>query len=257
MARQQRFQRKIDKNGKVYYNELKKDSRGITRYVRTSDKKGAKAFVDKNYEVLKNNYTKLTKKETTSLKRSKAQKSLYRWNGKAIKKEITDFLLKDGIIKKGSPKDLSKANLPNLTRPSDLEREFIFLLNKDNVLDSVAHWGFEGFRNRVKAENIVSIKEELDKWLNNGFVLEVNDLENQYTGIKAWNAIKKFEISVLEDYRQRISNVAFVSFDYKVYIDSESKRVIINLSETKHEPKTSDPKSQEIPEEVEKKRKKK
>jgi hypothetical protein len=241
MARQQRFQRKIDKNGKVYYNELKKDSRGITRYVRTSDKKGAKAFIDKNYKVLKNNYTKLTKKETTSIKRSKAQKSLYRWNGKSIKKNITDFLMEEGIIPKNAPKDLSKANLPNLKRPSDLEREYNSLLNRDNLLDSKSEWGSSGFRGRVKAENIVSIKEELDKWLKQGFLLEVNDLEQQFLSNKGWAAIKKFETNIFESFREENTNTAFVKFDYKVYIDAQTKRIVINLAEATYQAMYSDP----------------
>jgi hypothetical protein len=249
MARQQRFQRKIDKNGKVYYNELKKDSRGITRYVRTSDKKGAKAFVDKNYKVLKNNYTKLTKKETTSIKRSKAQKSLYRWNGVPIKKEITDFFLKDGIINEKSPKDLSKANLPNLKRPSDLEREFKFLINRDNKLDSKSEWGGAGFRGRIKAENIVSIKEELQKWLNQGFVLNVKKLKKEgkktklveEQGVKAWSSIKNFETETFDSYREKDTNTAFVKFDYKVEIDSNTKKINIDLRKAKSDPMYSDP----------------
>jgi hypothetical protein len=258
MAKQQRFQRKVDKNGKVYYNELKKDSNGITRYVRTSDTKGAKAYIDKNFDSLKNNYTNLTDKEKSSIKRSKAQKELFRWDGKPIKKEVTDFLIQDGsIIKKNSPKELTKANLPNVKRPSDLEREFNFLLNQNNVLDSVSKWGATGFRKRIKSENIVSIKEEIDKWLNQGFVLEVNDLERQFTDIKAWNALKQFEINVLNDYKKKNENVAMVKFDYKIYIDEDTKRIVINLSETKHEPFNSDPKSRQMPKEIEDELKKK
>lgn len=241
MARQQRFQRKIDKNGKVFYNELKKDSKGITRYVRTSDAKGAKAFIKKNFDSLKNNYTNLTDKETESIKRSKVQKSLFRWNGKSIKKDITNFLIEEGIIPKNAAKDLSKANLPKLTRPSDLEREYNLLLNRDNILNSISQWGNAGSRGRIKAENIVSIREELDKWLNQGFVLEVNDFEKQYVGNNAWSAIKRFETNIFERLIEENRNVAFVKFEYKIYIDSESKRIEINLSEATYEVMYSDP----------------
>jgi len=257
MARQQRFQRKIDKNGKVYYNELKKDSNGITRYVRTSDAKGAKAFIDKNFDKVKNNYTNLTKKETSSIKRSKAQKSLYRWNGKSIKKNITDFLKEEGIIPKDAPRDLSKANLPNLKRPSDLEREYNSLLNRDNLLDSRSEWGNAGSRGRIKAENIVSIREELDKWLKQGFTLEVNDFEQQYTGNKGWAAIKKFETNVFESLREENTNTAFVKFDYKVYIEGDSKKIVINLSESNYEPMYSDPIKKVLPKEKEQTKKNK
>jgi hypothetical protein len=257
MARQQRFIRKVDKNGKVYYNELKKDSKGITRYVRTSDVKGAKAFVKKNFDTLKNDYTNLTPKEKTSIKRSKAQKSLFRWNGKSIKKDITNFLTEEGIIPKNAAKDLSKANLPNLRRPSDLEREYNSLLNRDNILNSISQWGNVGSRGRIKAENIVSIREELDKWLNQGFVLEVNDFEKQYIGNNAWAAIKRFETNVFETLVEENSNVAFVKFDYKIYIDSQSKRIEINLSEATYEVMYSDPIKRATPSEKEQTKKKK
>ena len=93
MAKRQLHKRVISKDGNVRYFKLKKDSRGVEVYKRVSDTEGSKAFIQKNYDKVKKDSTKLTNKEQSSFNRSKAQKSLFRFDGKAIPKKVTDFLI--------------------------------------------------------------------------------------------------------------------------------------------------------------------
>jgi len=242
MAKRQLHKRVISKDGEVRYFKLKKDKRGVEVYTRISDKEGVKAFVKKNYDNVEKDSSNLTSKEKKSFNRSKSQKNLFRYDGKAIPKRVTDFLIKEKLLSKKTPRELKNANLPNIQRPSDVEALFKKAIQSKSEGYAEPSYGNSGYRKRERVENLVSLKEEISPWINNGYqfvVYQLGDSTPAY-GKDGFAAIKKFETST---YKKEFENEssAFIRFIYRFRVDEKTGLVEVYLSEAQFEVGTSQP----------------
>ena len=240
MARRPSFKRQTGKDGVVRYFQLKKDKRGVEVYKRVSDKKGASAFVKKNYKTLKNtNKNDLTKQEQKSLNRSRGQRELKRYKGKAIPKWKSDYLeSKFPALKK--VKDYSKVN--EFKRRADVEQSFMRLIKNELRANVESGYGLPNWRGRQQVENIVKIKEELEPFLESGYEVEVLQGAEAYFGNQAWSVIKTFELNTLSQAQKKgATTMAFFKFDYPIIVDQDRKRIEINLNNVKPKPMFSDP----------------
>jgi hypothetical protein len=243
MAKRQLHKRVIGKDGNVRYFKLKKDSRGVEVYKRVSDTEGSKAYIKKNYDNVKKDSTKLTNKEKSSFNRSKAQKSLFRFDGKAIPKKVTDFLINEKFLNKKTPKELKKANLKNIKRPSDVEALLKKAMkSKKNEGFAEPKYGNSGYRNRERVENLVSLREEISPWLDGGYqfvVYQLGDSTPAY-GDAGFQAIKRFEtMTYKREFADKSS--AFIRFIYRFRVDEKTRLVEVYLSEAQFEVGQSDP----------------
>jgi hypothetical protein len=239
MAKRQNFKRQVGQDGKIRYYKLKKDARGIEVYKQITQKEGAKKFVQKNYDKIKNApKTSLTKKEQESLNRSRSQRNLFRFDGRPVRKVITDFL-KNDQIKLINPNDKELSN--QFDRYADLERAFKRLTSSVNELSATSEWGAEGFRNRATAQNIVSIKNQITPWTEQGYEFQVVDGGDVYSGMEAWANIREYETDQFDSYDEENPNLAFLKFTYIIEIDHENNTIMVLLSETIIEPFSSDP----------------
>jgi len=243
MAKRQLHKRVISKDGEVRYFKLKKDKRGVEVYTRISDNEGAKAFIQKNFDKVKKDSTNLTDKERESFNRSKSQKNLFRYDGKAIPKKVTDFLIKEKLLSKKTPRELKKANLKNIQRPSDVEALLKKAMkSKKNEGFAEPSYGNSGYRNRERVENLVSLREEISPWLDSGYqfvVYQLGDSTPAY-GDAGFAAIKKFETATYK--REFVDkSSAFIRFIYRFRVDEKTGLVEVYLSEAQFEVGQSDP----------------
>jgi len=247
MAKRERFKRVVGKDGRVYYYELQKDSRGVEKYTRVSDSKGAGKYVSKNYNSLKfKSKDNLTDREQESLRRSSAQRDLYRFKGKAIPKYKTEILSNLGIFDPKKDKSREITQLPNLDafqRPSDIDRELNNFLNQDDLRFEIeTHLGADGHRGRSRATSIVDIEEQIKnyKQVGFGFVVYTEDGE-EVTGYQAYEAVREWEIQQLEDFQEQGDNVAAIRTKYTLHYDPKLGVVWLDLSEAEAEPENSEP----------------
>lgn len=243
MARQPRYQRKLGKDGKPYYFELKKDNRGVTRYVRIPDSKGVKKFVEKNYDKLKNiKKSNLSKKEQASLNRSRGQKNTIKYDGVRIPKKVINFLQKENVLPPTSklPKDLKDLNLPNVKRPSDIVNAYNRLLANANLVQVESKWGLQNYRYRKNNLNLYKLSKELQPWTQEGFSFVVVADGTEYSGNEAYERLRKYEIASINLFTQNQLN-AFVVFNYELVVDPFSKEIIIKLADVVASPMQSDP----------------
>lgn len=241
MAKRQLHKRVISKDGEVRYFKLKKDKRGVEVYTRISDKEGAKAFIKKNYDKIKRDSTNLTNKEKKSLNRSKGQRSLFRFDGKAIPKKVSNFLIEEKILKKDMNRDLRKSNL-NIKRPSDIETIYKNLLSTKAEGFGESSYGNSGYRNRDRVENLVNLREEISNWLDVGYrfvTYNVGDSAPSF-GNEGFQAIRKFETNTYKEYFKDKAS-AFLRFVYRFRIDKDKKLVEVYLSEVDVKEGKSDP----------------
>jgi hypothetical protein len=230
MAKQERFIRKVGKDGKPYYFELKKDTNGITRYVRISDDKGVKKFVTKNYNKLQSTSKKsLSKKEQSSLNRSRGQRKTSNYDGIRIPKKVIKFLQKEQVLPKKLPKNLKELNIPNITRGSDFVRVYERLAAQANIIEVESSWGLKNFRMRTKNSNLYKISQEIKPWVDLGYTFTLGADNREYTGNEAYERLRKYEIAEIQNFQEQNGLVAFVTFNYNVVIEPRSKEILINL----------------------------
>ena len=230
MAKQQRYLRKVGKDGKPYYFELKKDTRGITRYVRMSDDKGAKKFVQKNFNKLTSTSKKsLSEKEQKKLNRSRGQRKTTTYDSVRIPKKVIKFLQKEQVIPQKLPKDLKELQIPNIKRGSDFVNIYESLANQANIVETESAWGLKNFRMRTKNSNLYKLSKEIKPWTDLGYTLVIGADNTEYTGMEAYERLRKYEIAEIQNFQNQNNLVAFITFNYNATIDPRSKEVVINL----------------------------
>jgi hypothetical protein len=243
MAKQPKYRRTIGKDGTPRYFELKKDNRGVTRYVPTSADKGRLNFIQKNFDNLKrpSQQTKLTEQEKKTLKNVKQSKDLYKIKGKAIKRWKTDYLEFAKIIDPKGTRDLTKLPIPFNT-PSSVDRLVNNLLDSQDFVTMATEVGARGFRSRDEAVGIHDIVEKLDFLGTDGWKLEIETLEgNTLKGNSALEYLKQYEINTTNELSSEVPNVAAVRFNYKLKYDRKVKVVYIVVADTDPVPMQSDP----------------
>lgn len=245
MAKRDRYLRRVGKNGKIYYFELKKDKRGVEVYKPMKADKGAKKFVQKNYNKIKTApKTTLSAREQKKLNRSRGQRNTFTYDGVRIKKDVVKYLQREGLLPKQLTKEITKTDLKGkIKRPADLYNAYQRLVINANEVTLTTQWGAEGFRYRTKNMNLVKISEEVSPWTKIGFEFIVYDEEGDpYSGQEAYAKIREYEIDTIERYKEINPDVAFVKFDYDVQIDPFERAVILDLT-NQPEPDygTSDP----------------
>jgi hypothetical protein len=243
MAKQPKYRRTIGKDGTPRYFELKKDNRGVTRYVPTSADKARLNFIQKNFDNLKkpSQQTKLSEQEQATLKRVKQSKDLYKIKGKAIKRWKTDYLEFAKIIDPKGTRDLTKLPIPFNT-PSSVDRLVNNLLDSQDFVTMATEVGARGFRSRNEAVGIHDIVEKLDFLGTDGWKLEIETLEgNTLRGNTALEYLKQYEINTTNDLSETTPNVAAVRFNYKLKYDRKVKVVYIVVADTDPVPMQSDP----------------
>ena len=243
MAKQPKYRRTIGKDGTPRYFELKKDNRGVTRYVPTSADKARLNFIQKNFDNLKrpSQQTKLSEQEQATLKRVKQSKDLYKIKGKAIKRWKTDYLEFAKIIDPKGTRDLTKLPIPFNT-PSSVDRLVNNLLDSQDFVTMATEVGARGFRSRNEAVGIHDIVEKLDFLGTDGWKLEIETLEgNTLRGNTALEYLKQYEINTTNELSATTPNVAAVRFNYKLKYDRKVKVVYIVVADTDPVPMQSDP----------------
>ena len=243
MAKQPKYRRTIGKDGTPRYFELKKDNRGVTRYVPTSADKARLNFIQKNYENVKkpSQQKNLSDQEKETLKRVKQSKELYKIKGKAIKRWKTDYLEFAKIIDPKGTRDLTKLPIPFNT-PSSVDRLVNNLLDVQDFVTMATEVGARGFRDRNEAVGIHDIVEKLDFLGTDGWKLEIETLEgNTLRGNSALEYLKQYEINTTNDLADTTPNVAAVRFNYKLKYDRKVKVVYIVVADTDPVPMQSDP----------------
>ena len=243
MAKQPKYRRTIGKDGTPRYFELKKDNRGVTRYVPTSADKARLNFIQKNYENVKkpSQQKNLSDQEKETLKRVKQSKELYKIKGKAIKRWKTDYLEFAKIIDPKGTRDLTKLPIPFNT-PSSVDRLVNNLLDVQDFVTMATEVGARGFRDRNEAVGIHDIVEKLDFLGTDGWKLEIETLEgNTLRGNSALEYLKKYEINTTNNLADTTPNVAAVRFNYKLKYDRKVKVVYIVVADTDPVPMQSDP----------------
>ena len=243
MAKQPKYKRTIGKDGKPRYFELKKDNRGVTRYVPTSADKARLNFIQKNYDKIKkpSQQTKLSEQERKTLERVKQSKELYKIKGKAIKRWKTDYLEFAKIIDPKGGRDLTKLPIP-FTKPSEVDRAVNNLMDAQDFVTMATEVGAAGFRDRNEAVGIHDIVEKLDFLGTDGWKLEIETLEgNTLRGNSALEYLKQYEINTTNELSETTPNVAAVRFNYKLVYDRKVKKVYIVVAETDPVPMQSDP----------------
>jgi len=234
MAKREKFKRVIGQDGQVYYFELKKDARGVERYVRTNDKKGVSNYVKKNFDSIKYQSKDLiSDKEEEAYERSKAQRELYRYKGKPIKKYKTDILSNFGVFDPKKDKEREVTKIPDLQafkRPSDIDRQLNYYLEGDFLAFEIGtHLGAEGFRGREKATSIVDIAEVIKPYKDYGFKFAVIRDGEEYTGASAYEQVRDWEITALEEFQDEGANVAAVRTKYVLRYDPKLKLIYLDL----------------------------
>jgi len=243
MAKQPKYRRTIGKDGVPRYFELKKDNRGVTRYVPTGEERARLNFIQKNYETIKkpSQQKNLSDKEKETLKRVKQSKDLYKIKGKAIKRWKTDYLEFAKIIDPKNTRDLTKLPIPFNT-PSSVDRLVNNLLDVQDFVTMATEVGARGFRGRDEAVGIHDIVEKLDFLGTDGWKLEIETLEgNTLKGNAALEYLKEYEINVTNELADTTPNVAAVRFNYKLKYDRKVKKVYIVVGDTDPVPMQSDP----------------
>jgi hypothetical protein len=243
MAKQPKYRRTIGKDGTPRYFELKKDNRGVTRYVPTSADKARLNFIQKNFDNLKrpSQQTKLSEQEQATLKRVKQSKDLYKIKGKAIKRWKTDYLEFAKIIDPKGTRDLTKLPIPFNT-PSSVDKLVNNLLDSQDFVTMATEVGARGFRSRDEAVGIHDIVEKLDFLGTDGWKLEIETLEgNTIRGNTALEYLKQYEINTTNELSATTPNVAAVRFNYKLKYDRKVKVVYIVVADTDPVPMQSDP----------------
>lgn len=247
MAKQDKFKRVIGKDGKAYYFELKKDAKGVTRYIRTNDARGSSKYVKKNFDSIKyQSKDNLTEREQESYKRSKAQRELYRFKGKPIKKSTTDILSNFGIFdpKKDKTREITKIpNLENFKRPSDIDRTLNYFFDQDFMQFEIqTRLGNAGFRGRTQATSIVDISESIAPYKEYGFKFIVIRDGEEYSGNSAYEQVREWEIEQLENFLDEGNNVAAVRTKYTLRYDPKLKVIYLDLdNDAEAEPENSEP----------------
>jgi hypothetical protein len=245
MAKQPKYKRTIGKDGTPYYFELKKDNRGVTRYVPTKSDKARLNFIQKNFDNVRkpSQQKNLSDQEKETLKRVKQSKELYKIKGKAIKRWKTDYLEFAKIIdpKKMLNRDLDKLPIPFST-PSSVDRLVNNLLDSQDFVTMATEIGAGGFRDRNTAVGIHDIVEKLDFLGTDGWKLEIETLGGStLRGTKALEYLKEYEINTTNDLADKTPNVAAVRFNYKLKYDRKTKVVYIVVADTDPVPMQSDP----------------
>jgi hypothetical protein len=243
MAKQPKYRRTIGKDGTPRYFELKKDNRGVNRYVPTSADKARLNFIQKNYDNVKkpSQQKNLSDQEKQTLKRVKQSKDLYKIKGKAIKRWKTDYLEFAKIIDPKGTRDLTKLPIPFNT-PSSVDRLVNNLLDVQDFVTMATEVGARGFRDRNEAVGIHDIVEKLDFLGTDGWKLEIETLEgNTLRGNSALEYLKQYEINTTNDLADTTPNVAAVRFNYKLKYDRKVKVVYIVVADTDPVPMQSDP----------------
>ena len=246
MAKQPRYRRTIGEDGKPYYFELKKDYRGIERYVPISEKKGRKKFIEKNYDNLqkpsKREQQKLSEKEQKTYERAKNQKQLWRIKGKPVKRWKTDLLEFTNLIDpKSKTRDLDKLPTPYL-RPSEVDKDVERVLNNLPLIQVETEIGGAGFRERTEATGIHEIVERLDFVGTDGWKIAVTTEDGDVLrGESALNYMKDWEIAMTEQISEEESNVAMVRFKYQVQYDQGTKTIYIDINDVDWDIAQSDP----------------
>lgn len=243
MAKQPKYRRTIGKDGQPRYFELKKDNRGVTRYVPTSADKARLNFIQKNYENVKkpSQQKNLSDQEKETLKRVKQSKELYKIKGKAIKRWKTDYLEFAKIIDPKGTRDLTKLPIPFNT-PSAVDRTVNNLLDSQDFVTMATEVGARGFRSRDEAVGIHDIVEKLDFLGTDGWKLEITTLTGgTLKGNSALEYLKQYEINTTNKLSSEVPNVAAVRFNYKLKYDRKVKTVYIVVADTDPVPMQSDP----------------
>jgi hypothetical protein len=244
MAKQPKYKRTLGKDGKPYYFELKKDNRGVERYVPIDEKKGRKKFIEKNYD----NLTKpskrknLSDKEQESFERSKIQKELWRIKGKPVKRWKTDLLEFTNMIDpKAKTRDLEKLPTP-YNRPSEVDKDVNQILKSLPLISVETEIGASGFRERTEATGIHDIVERLDFVGTDGWKIAVTTEDGDVIrGESALTYMKDWEIRQTEIISEEESNVSMVRFRYQVQYDGATKTIFIDINDVDSEIAQSDP----------------
>lgn len=220
---------------------------------RLTEAKGKKKWIAQEYDSLTKKYTQkpeLTQAEQRSLKASRAQKELYTYNGKRIRKIITDLL----IFNKDLPKDPATREITEIIDPKtgkpafrtygQLEQRYERV--KDLIQKSFTYHetlaGYKGFRFRNESESIVNLLESLGIVGYDGWKLVVIDQDVPHFGkVKGMEAIRNYENREMDAAAKSSKNLAAMSFTYQVEWDFNTKTLTVNTADALPQQKTSDP----------------
>lgn len=218
---------------------------------RVSEKKGRLKYIQQNYDELNQPYAKekpiLTKKEQSTLKRSKSQRSLLTYKGKKIPRLKSDLLKATANIPKDFKGDIRdiKDDKGNMLYPSYGVFEQAYEQQKKGVTFTYADsmMGASGWRGRTENESALSILESLEFVGSDNWKLQVHKEDGTiaYGLENGMEAIREFEEYNTEWLQEEVENVAAVSFRYKLNWDFDTKTIVIYLEQTEIEERTSDP----------------
>jgi hypothetical protein len=221
---------------------LVRSPKGLTAYYyrngkRISDAKGRQKWIEQNFDSLDKPYARnqpvLTDKERSSFKNSKAQRGLFYYQGKKIKKFITEILKLTGDLSDKDPRDITKIvdNEGKQRFKNYGELEQLFQEKVGNLKGRVrTELGLIGHRGRTQVESIFSIMEHLtllgvDNWK---LMVIKRDGSPVFGKEKGVQEIQDWELKELSAYT-KFSDVASMRFWYYIDYDYATKTIIIDL----------------------------
>ena len=207
---------------------------------RIKDSVGRRKYIQKNYESLDKPYQKtpknLTADEIRAFNRSKAQRDLFRYQGKPVDRFMVELLKAKGVIR---PEDKERDILKLTDQTGKAlfsnfgQFEQAFISQKDAFFATTFEtmMGAAGYRGRLEMESIFNIAEGLGMVKSGFWQLEtiVNN-EPIYGYNKGLDAIRRFEEEETAKRTKADSNVAAVRFTYALEFDPSRQMVTIVLS---------------------------
>lgn len=213
--------------------------------------KGRPKWIQQNFEALNKPYARqqpdFTPEEASSFKNSKAQRNLFTYKGKKIKKVITELLKLFGDLKDTDPRDIDKivdeTGKKRFKNYGQLEQLFNTRVSKlkKETLTAESMLGAEGHRGREQTESIFDIMESLsiigvENWKvvvidANGNIVKGKDKETGKNA--AIQAIQKWETKMLEAGVEVNKNIAAMRFIHNLEYDFKTKTIWIDLRASK------------------------
>lgn len=221
---------------------------------RLTEAKGRKKWVKENYEALNRPYAKdkpvLLPKEQKAFTWSRAQKELYTYKGKRIKKIVTELLKATKDLPEDGPKEITQILDPNTGKPAFrnygeleqiYERQRQALEQSYTLAESL--YGAAGWRNRTQNESATSLLESLKIVGYDGWKLVVIDQDVVYNGkVKGMEAIRRYEEREMDAAQKTFEDVSALSFTYTLDWNFTTKTITINTDDAVAQIRQSDPK---------------
>ena len=213
--------------------------------------KGRTKWINQNYETLSNPWRKsqlpLLPAEQRSLRNVAAQKELFRYKGRPIKKTIVEVMTQKGFLDPSGPRELTAIRLPNGAQQWKSYGAFeqVFeRLKEDFVKTFTTLQGAAGFRFRQSTVGIIKMQDALKPLKDDGWRFEVKDKKGRIVASGYASCLKyimEYEVTQTEKLAKKDKSVAATSFSYEIQYDWKEKRITIDMKNTKPMTGNSDP----------------